>query len=679
MPYSDDDLPRAVIGCLKEAENRQTDWRKEAREVFDAVAGEQWSDDDRAYLEEAMRPVVTFNRIAPVVDSVAGLEVGNRLETRYIPREMGDVKVNEVLTAAVKWFRDECDAEDEESDAFVDMVICGMGWTETRLDYDIEPDGTSAVDRIDPLEMYWDPNARKRNLDDAKWICRIRWISGDDAKARWPDKYEEMQGQADVYSDYGDREAGEGKEPTPQNAYKGFGPRDWFDKERNMYRIAQYLWCERQDYYRAKNPMTGKVEEINPEQFKKVRDLFKAQGIPFEEKTNYVKQKRVVWYQAFVCGELTLENDLAPCPTKAHIRCMTGKRDRNANTWYGLVRAMIDPQQWANKFFSQILEIINKNSKGGAIAETDAFDDPRKAEEMWSDVGRMLLVRPGSLSAGKIVERQGINFPAGVDKMMEFAVSSIRDVTGVNLEMLGLADRQQAGVLEAQRKQAGMTILAGLFDSLRRYRKEQGRVMLHLITNYLSDGRLIRIVGDENERYVPLVKEEGVSQYDVIVDDAPASANQKEQTWAMLTQIMPVLARLQVPPQLWAELVAYSPLPSSLSEKIKQIIMQPMQADPMAAQAQQMAMQMGQEQHQAEMAKAGAEVQKTQAEAGKVQAETRAVEQQAAASVGKTRTQLAMEAARMQGEQGRAETESRTAQILDMMKALAAIQPQESA
>jgi hypothetical protein len=46
------------------------------------------------------------------------------------------VKKNELLTFGAKWLRQQCVAEDEESDALPDQVVCGMGWTETRLDYE---------------------------------------------------------------------------------------------------------------------------------------------------------------------------------------------------------------------------------------------------------------------------------------------------------------------------------------------------------------------------------------------------------------------------------------------------------------------------------------------------------------------------------------------------------------
>ena len=146
------------------------------------LAGRQWTDDEIKALKKQKRPVVVFNRTKTVIDAVSGNEIGNRRTVRYIPRELGDVKANELLTSAGDWFRDRAHADDNETDAFSDMLITGMGWTESRIDFDMNPEGEPVIDRIDPLEMVWDRNARKRNLTDAKRLWRYRTVPLDEAQ-----------------------------------------------------------------------------------------------------------------------------------------------------------------------------------------------------------------------------------------------------------------------------------------------------------------------------------------------------------------------------------------------------------------------------------------------------------------------------------------------------------------
>src|SRR5262245_19982655 len=163
--------------------------------------------------------------------------------------------------------------------------------------------------------------------------------------------------------------------------------------------------------------------------------------------------------------------------------------------------------------------------------------------------------------------------------MMEYAVSMLPRVSGVNTETLGQAmDSGQAAALDRQRKQSVMIILQPLFDGLRRYRKEQGRVLLYLITHFLSDGRLIKIEGQENAQYVPLIRQEGGehAQYDVIVDESPTSANQKEEIWATLQQVLPVIGKM-LPPQVWLALLKYSPFPTSAQKDISDAMSQAQQ------------------------------------------------------------------------------------------------------
>lgn len=213
---------------------------------------------------------------------------------------------------------------------------------------------------------------------------------------------------------------------------------------------------------------------------------------------------------------------------------------------------------------------MNSNAKGGVEAETDAVANIKKFEAEYSRPDKVTWLNPGGLA--KMRQKQPIVFPTGLDKLMEFAITSIRDTSGVNLELLGLADRDQPGVLEAQRKKAGITILAHMFDSLRLMRREIGRQLLYYIQENMSDGRLARVVGDGMKQYIPLTRDITAGEYDVEVDESPTSPNQKDQVFAALTQILPGIMKAGVP--VPPDILDYMPLPSTLIDKWKQYIQQ---------------------------------------------------------------------------------------------------------
>lgn len=99
-------------------------------------------------------------------------------------------------------------------------------------------------------------------------------------------------------------------------------------------------------------------------------------------------------------------------------------------------------------------------------------------------------------------------------------------------------------------------------------------MLLHLIRDYLSDGRLVRIVGPDFERYVPLIRRDDVLEFDIIVDDAPASPNQKEASWAILQQMLPLLMKQPLPIEAWGKLLKASPLPGSLVAEFVETVTQ---------------------------------------------------------------------------------------------------------
>lgn len=560
-----DELFRTLKTWIRKDMRHVAEWRKEAREDYEFYSGNQWSDEDRAKLMAKNRPVVTFNRIAPAINAVVGSEINNRREVRYIPREQGDAKANEVLTAAGEWFRDECGAEDEESDAFEDDVICGMGWTDTRLSFEEDPDGAPVVERMDPLGMGWDCNAVKPNLLDASRLWRVRSMSYTDAaeltgikdrgklNAAWirslagSDEKPHDQDEADHYT-------GEQNEQA-DGGYKN-----------SRCLIVEVRWFEKQAYYRGpdiNNPM--EVKEYDLRQFEMIR----KQMPDFPG----VKQHRKVVKRAFLGSEVLGEPDQPMVPPGMFgWECMTGYRDKVKGQFYGVVRAAKDPQRWANKFFSQVQYLLNSQSKGGIAAELGVAKNQRQFEESWAKAEEITWLNDGALSGDKpkFVPKPTAQFPTGFFTLFQESKEEINQTMGLSLEFIGTREVDQAGVLEHQRRQSSLNLLASLFNSLRRYRKRQGKTMLYLIQEHLADGRLIRIVGDDMKQYVPLTKADVANKtYDIIVDDSPTSPNEKDRTWAILMQMLPMVKDLMTP-EVAMELLALSPLPASLTEKLKQ-------------------------------------------------------------------------------------------------------------
>lgn len=617
--------------------DKAAEWRKEAKEDFDFVASRQFSEDEIKTLAKRKRPAVVFNRIGPIIDSITGYEIGNRREVRYIPRELGDVKANELLTGAGQWFRDEGYGDYADSAMFASAVICGMGWTETRLNVNEGPKPKPVIEELDPFEMAWDCDARQRNLRDARRVWRVRRIPLGEAKTLFPgyDKNDLHAAWSEVTSE---------ADLMRSNERSSHGGED------NEYvTVVQCQWVEQEAYYLVQDPMTGEESEFTTDEYGTANKRMKAlMGIELQG----VKFKRKVRKQAFF-GEVVLNYGPAPCNDEFSLQCVTAKFDRNKGTWYGAVRAMKDPQRWANKWLAQMMHVMNANAKGGIMAEKGAFADPRKAEAEWSQPDSVTVLNDGAISGNMIKEKPQAQFPVGFQQLTEFAISSIRDVSGVSVEMLGMREADQAASLEMQRRQAGMTILQPLFDGLKLYRELQGRVVLYYLQNDIPEGTLVRIAGKENEQYVPLMREANKT-FDIIVDDAPNAPNQKEQIWAIISGMMPLVGKV-IPPEYILKALKYSPLPSSVVSELEEMAKAPNPEAQKAAEdrARMAAAEIAKTESEAALNAAKAQAEGAQGQTAQIEAQAEMEQTQLNAQISRQEFQQAMQSMSMEQQRDR--------------------------
>jgi hypothetical protein len=584
------------------------DWRKQASEDLGFAAGHQLTDEDKQLLDDQGRPHIVFNRVETILKAIAGMEINGRHEINFLPRNNADSEKNELLTATSKWMADGCDAEDEQSGAFQTTMCTGLGFVECRYSYEDEPEGSYIEEEIDCREMVWDRTASKKNLRDSRRKARLRRMPLGDAMQLFPGKTRlqiDASWANNTLLDQGTLKSIEEKRIRDGN------DSDTEDMDdRNEVTVVVFQWREKETYYRVADLSTNSIQEYTPAQHAKVQGRLKQIGARAGMTPTLHSRKATRWayFQAFLGSDALLDTVTpAPCGKQFSWAAITGSYDKKKRMWYGLIRVMRDPQMWANKFMSQIMQIMNSTAKGGIIAEADAFDDQREAEEGYAQPEAIVWAAPGALSGGrpKIIAKPGQGDPSAFVQLLTYAVQSITAVTGINLELLGQQDQQQPGVVEHMRKQAGMTVLATLFDSLRGCLKIVGRKRLYYIQTRVPDGTMIRVAGAEYADVVQITKDKTTGTFDVVVDDAPTSPNMKEANWAVMQPMLVAFKdQLSANPELLMMALEYSPLPAAFVSAMKKAMAQ--QANNPQAQQEQNSMK------QLAVAKLTAEINKDQ-------------------------------------------------------------------
>lgn len=609
----DDDLLTMFDRWTPGMSARWSAWREDAKMAYDFAAGHQWSPEDRGAMETDNKIPVVFNLTAPTLDAVAGAEIQNRQQAQYFPREPGDQGMADALTDAAQYVQDDCNGDQEDSEAFYDTLVCGVGWTESRPEVE-EATVTLVKERIDPLQMMADPSSRKPNFEDARYLCREIPMSQDEfddfrEELERPDL--EVEGQA-----LGDLKRITVVDPRQRYTHGMLGDPPSSDEVI----LKEWQWWEREPLFIVPLPhpqdaSVTHLAKLTAEQFEQ------AIEIRPELANQHSRSFRRVYYRAFVgAGEVLFSERLKE--GKFRYQAITGKRDRNAGTWFGLVRAMIDPQRFTNKLYTEILHIVRTNANGGLAMEEDAVSDIRSFEQTWAQSDRITWLKPGALSGpngAKMVPKTPPPVNMTMFQLMDFAKQMVRACTGVNEEILGLVGREQPGVLEAQRKQAAYGILSQFFDAKRRYQRDQGKLQLAQMQLYMSPDTLVRIVEGGTAKYVPLAMTMTATDYDIRVDEAPAGPNAKARTMAVLGPLLPqFLEGGLIGPEEIADSLQYLDIPASVAEKLATAIRahaaKPNPAAQAAEQAQLENKQADTENKRASAAKSAATAAKTASE-----------------------------------------------------------------
>ena len=560
---------------LKEGKDNHGTFRTDSLRAFRLYGNDHWDQKDKDHLEGQQRPAVTFNKTTPIINAVSGSEITNRFETRFFPRTADDEMFAEIVTETLRYIRQRADIEHEESGAFRDAVICGMGATEFRKDYTEDAEGTDRVDRVPIFELLWSSAARRSNLSDNRWIIRGKWVDTDEAVSRWPEHKEVLIMKSNKgggeKSVFGDQVGTTPHDQTRAHEYSQDSIPPAMQAGKVL--IHEYHRWVLEPYVLFENPISGEDEEISQENWARVKTDLETQGLA----VSYTDLSRKVYHTAYFCEDFELQDDVALMQSGFKYKFITGlpfqKEDRVE--WFGLMKLMEEPQMWTNKMMSQIIHIVSTNPKGAIIAEENVFKDETQAREEWGKPSPLLIVNPGMGDKYKTVDGK---YPQAQDRIMQISMAAVPEAVGVNPYFMGQVDdlKRTASSAVTSVQQQAMVVLSVLFDSLRRYRKEAGRMHLEFMQKLMPDGAIVRVVmpGAVSGKPVPVeFKSEWVDKvkYDIIVDEAPTSMNAIRDTWQTLNQTNSLEMLVQMgllTPDVIAEMIP--DVPVTVREKMKQ-------------------------------------------------------------------------------------------------------------
>jgi hypothetical protein len=604
------------------------------------------------------RAMVQINKVKPYVNAVKGFFAQNRREAKYSARLDGQ-KIQELYSQYANglrsYIRRQAHADQVETQQDGDMLNCGYGCVETAMTYTdgqatTNPNGQILKGRIDPLEVGWDPFAKAANLTDRRWDFAEKIYDLNDAIDLFQDA------RADDFESATDDELKDG-----EGAYKFYarGGRynkiketalDWSDQKNEKVKVYFYEWFKYEKFWRCENPATL-MQDPRLAQIAKIQLEIIAQDLTQDQQDMFafdsndeilsfddeVKKKieekfseleiyeyrKMVFYGAVISKDHVFTKYKNPCQTTFTRNFKTGDYDAKNKIWTGMVNSMKEPTLYENKALTELMFIIGANSKGGVYIEEDAVDDVQKFEQQYSKTDAVIVVNPGAIAGEKIKSKKEPQVTTGYEGIIQMSAGYLQEVNGFDKSFFGSVEsKQETGVLYKRRIRQIISLLACYADAITLYQILDARLDLDYMRIFAENnsGGLFPVSGvDGKQQFLQISKDKLATEYDVNIDEAPQSAEEKEEYAKILSSMADKLVPIdpQSAKALYGMAAKYLPLDQEDKDALMQMLMPKQgQIDPqMVAKLQQQVQQLMSQATQTQLAEVASKAALNQARA----------------------------------------------------------------
>lgn len=458
-------------------------YRDTATMWYEYYHGNQWTSAEEAALVDRGQAVLTFNHIKPAIDSIIGSERQNRPKITMAGRTPDDEQIADVKTYLYNYITYATKSDDELDKIIRDAFVVGRGWMYVYPEINGEEFTDLRHEFIDYRDMFIDSMSKRDDMSDCRRLHRAVYTDEDVIKKSFPNYMPNVEDT--------DRFAGSSEQDMWYEKGNRNRPRlinTWYRDEGGA--ITTVMWVKGQILYFKKEPYT-------------------LERFPFVQYTI----------------------------------------DRNINnTPYGIVRGMVDAQSEVNKRHSKALHYLNAKQ---VLAEENAFVDWNEAKKTLARPDGITKLADGALAAGMIQIIDTASLASSHIQLMNIAKDEILGVAGLNGASIG-----QAGAYDSAKKvsmsiSSSQTTLVTKLNKLRIVRHDLADITMRLVPDFYTEEKMVRIINPTGEyAFMPvnqiMMMDDGTfkrinditnQDVDIMIEDAPASLNEREEQFNQLLQI----------------------------------------------------------------------------------------------------------------------------------------------
>ncbi len=474
------------------------------------------------------RKVFNFNLINPTLQVISGYQRRNRKSSICIPVKNGAQKTADQFTKCLYYVHNKAGAYQIYSDAFEQGALTqGIGLLGIYNDFTEDAvSGDIKMRYIDFKSVLIDPFFRRHDLSDCRFIWTRQFFDKHEAALLYPQFREELMA-------------------LPPGSYKD----DKFYYMPEVYQIQfPHLVAMDEYWYLSSREATYllDIESNEQKEFEGDEEDLRIIMSKFRDRLKIVKRPRQTVRRAILVNDKVLIDEPNPygldCyPFVPFLGYFTPDTAYYAYKFRGVVRDLRDCQYLFNRRKASDLDILESQQQG-LIIEQGALVTPE--DSLNSGNGRVLVRKKGT-DVNAITPMQIIP-PSPVMLQMEDMLKNVmREISGVNEELMGSATDDKAGVLSMLRQGAGLTSLQRLFDQFDESQRLVGDIIVKMIQKNWTYLKVKEVIGEEP---TPEFDDKAFLNYSCKVTPGVLTETQHQLELGQLLHLTEVMATNPPPP-----------------------------------------------------------------------------------------------------------------------------------